>query len=41
MSGGFSILAGMMNICLGPILIRLFVGDGQEQVVEYGFFLRR
>lgn len=36
MSGGFSILAGMMNICLGPILIRLFVGDGQEQVVEYG-----
>lgn len=36
MSGGFSILAGMINICLGPILIRLFVGDGQEQVVEYG-----
>lgn len=36
MSGSFSILVGLMNICLGPILIRLFVGDGQEQVVEYG-----
>lgn len=36
MSGGFSIFIGVVNILLGPMLIRLFVGDGQEQVVEYG-----
>lgn len=36
MSGSFSILVGLMSICLGPTLIRLFVGEGQEQVVEYG-----
>ena len=36
MSVGFSIVAGLINAFLGPKLIWLFVGDGQEQVVEYG-----
>ena len=36
MSGGFSIFIGIFNILLGPILVRLFVGEGQEQVVSYG-----
>ena len=36
MSGGFSLFIGLVNIAMGPMLIRLFVGDGQEQVVEYG-----
>ena len=36
MSGGFSILIGIFNVTFGPVLMRLFVGDGQQQVVEYG-----
>lgn len=36
MSGGFSIFIGVFNVMLGPVLMRLFVGEGQEQVVEYG-----
>ncbi len=36
MSVGFSIVAGLINAFLGPHLIWLFVGDGEEQVVEYG-----
>lgn len=36
MSGGFSIFIGIFNVLLGPLLVRLFVGDGQEQVVQYG-----
>ncbi len=36
MSGGFSIFIGIFNVLLGPLLVRLFVGEGQEQVVEYG-----
>ncbi len=37
MSGGFSIFIGIFNIVMGPILVRLFVGAGQEQVVDYGY----
>ena len=36
MSVGFAIVAGLINAFFGPHLIWLFVGDGQEQVVEYG-----
>ena len=36
MSVGFSIVAGAGIIFFGPEIMRLFVGDGQEQVVEYG-----
>ena len=36
MSVGFSILAGLFNAFFGTELIQLFVGEGEEQVVEYG-----
>lgn len=36
MSGSFSIFIGILLITIGPSLMRLFVGDGQEQVVSYG-----
>ncbi len=36
MSGGFSIVAGAFTIFWGPEIMHLFVGDGQEQVIEYG-----
>lgn len=36
MSGGFSIFIGLFNIFMGTILVRFFVGEGQEQVVSYG-----
>ena len=36
MSGAFSIAVGLFNIFLGSRLVALFVGAGEEQVVEYG-----
>lgn len=36
MSGAFSIAVGVFNILCGPFLMELFVGEGQQQVVEYG-----
>ena len=36
MSGSFSILVGIFNVCFGSELIMLFVGSEQMQVVEYG-----
>lgn len=36
MSGGFSIFIGIFNIVMGPEMIQIFVGDGQQQVVQYG-----
>ena len=36
MSGGFSIFIGIFNIIMGPELIQIFVGEGQQQVVDYG-----
>ena len=36
MSVSFSIIAGAVVIFLGSDIMHLFVGDGQEQVVEYG-----
>lgn len=36
MSVGFSIFVGIFNALFGAKLVWLFVGDGQEQVVEYG-----
>ena len=36
MSGAFSIAVGLFNIFLGSRLVELFVGAGEEQVVEYG-----
>lgn len=36
MSGSFSILIGIFNVLLGSKLMYLFVGDGQQQVIEYG-----
>ncbi len=36
MSVGFSIAAGAAVIFFGPSIMHLFVGDGQEQVIEYG-----
>ncbi len=36
MSGSFSIFIGIFNVLMGPQLVRLFVGAGQEQVVSYG-----
>lgn len=36
MSGAFSIAVGAFNIICGPFLMELFVGEGQQQVVDYG-----
>lgn len=36
MSGGLSIIAGVLNFTFGPSMMRLFVGDGEVQVIEYG-----
>lgn len=36
MSCGFSIFVAIFNIVFGADIIRLFVGEGQEQIVEYG-----
>lgn len=36
MSCSFSVMAAIFNIVFGADIIRLFVGEGQEQVVEYG-----
>ena len=36
MSVGFSIVAGLFNALMGPELIWLFVGDANQQVIEYG-----
>ncbi len=36
MSVGFSIAAALFNILMGPEIMHVFVGDGQEQVVDYG-----
>ena len=36
MSVGFSIVAGLFNAIFGAELIRLFVGDEETQVIEYG-----
>ncbi len=36
MSVSFSLLAGLFNIFFGPSIMYLFVGDGQEQVIQYG-----
>lgn len=36
MSCSFSVAIAIFNILFGPEIIRLFVGDGQEQIVEYG-----
>ncbi len=36
MSGSFSIAAGVFNILCGPYIMYLFVGDGQQQVIDYG-----
>lgn len=36
MSGGFSIFIGIFNIIMGPEMIQVFVGEGQQQVVDYG-----
>ena len=41
MSCSFSIAVAVVIIAFGPNVMRLFVGDGQEQIVEYGqqFFI--
>ncbi len=36
MSCSFSVAAAIFNIMFGAEIIRLFVGEGQEQIVEYG-----
>ena len=36
MSCSFSFAVAIFNILFGADIIRLFVGDGQEQIVEYG-----
>ena len=36
MSCGFSIFAAVLIISSGPYIMYLFVGDGQQQVIEYG-----
>jgi len=36
MSVGFSIFIGIVIICFGPAVMHVFVGDGQEKVIEYG-----
>ena len=36
MSCSFSFLVAIFNIFCGADIIRLFVGDGQEQIIEYG-----
>ena len=36
MSCGFSIFAGLLVILSGPYIMHMFVGDGQQQVIDYG-----
>ena len=36
MSVSFSIIAGLFNIFCGPSIMYLFVGAGEQQVVDYG-----
>ena len=36
MSCSFSVVAAIFNILFGAEIIKLFVGEGQEQIVEYG-----
>lgn len=36
MSCSFSVAVAIFNIIFGPNIIELFVGEGQEQIVEYG-----
>ena len=36
MSCSFSIVAAIFNIMFGAEIIKLFVGEGQEQIIEYG-----
>lgn len=36
MSCTFSVIAAAFNIFFGAEIIRLFVGEGQEQIIEYG-----
>ena len=36
MSCSFSVVAAVFNILLGAEIMRLFVGDGHEQIIEYG-----
>jgi len=36
MSVSFSILAGVLLIIFGPDIMYLFVGEGQQQVIDYG-----
>lgn len=36
MSCSFSVAIAIFNILLGPDIIELFVGEGQDQIIEYG-----
>ena len=36
MSCSFSVIAALFNIFFGADIMRLFVGDGQPQIIEYG-----
>jgi len=36
MSCSFSVAIAIFNIMFGPKIIELFVGEGQEQIIEYG-----
>ncbi len=36
MSCSFSVVAALFNIFFGSEIIKLFVGEGQEQIIEYG-----
>ncbi len=36
MSGAFSIMVGLFTILCGPYIMHMFVGDGQQQVIDYG-----
>ena len=36
MSCGFSIFVALFNIFFGADIIKLFVGEGQDQIIEYG-----
>lgn len=36
MSGGFAILVGILNVFFGADIMRLFVGDAEPRILEYG-----
>ena len=36
MSGSFSLFAGAFTILAGPAIMHLFVGDGQQPIIDYG-----